>query len=378
MKAMLLALALTATTSAWAAAADQTAQTAPAILQQDRSKLLVRVEEWRDYLAKCQAPVQDKYGPELMQVKAAAEAAQTIEDFRPVELRLDGWKRALLGELFPFLNTLSSQPGASERLAQAQVEAFNVVAKLRANAVSGDSQKFLDNVAARISVVKDARDLSWLFDKAQLSGSAPIPASGFSGANGAGSNPYQSKGFVMHDVPSPLALDASDRARFAKVAAALRGRGASQNVIDLTIAEAIRQRVDPLLVLALVQNESGFQTGATSAVGARGLMQIMPDTGRGLGVSNPNQLYNAQTNLRAGVSFLKGLWGRFSNFSFSSLSGINPFSCDAVKKAIAAYNAGPGAVEKYGGVPPYRETCAYVANVLKTYVQLRRIYSSGS
>jgi soluble lytic murein transglycosylase-like protein len=128
----------------------------------------------------------------------------------------------------------------------------------------------------------------------------------------------------------------------------------------MTISEAVRQSVDPLLVLALVQNESGFQAGATSPVGARGLMQIMPNTGRGLGVSNADRLYDPAVNLRAGVSFLKGLGNKFSD----------------LKKVIASYNAGPGAVEKYGGVPPYRETMAYVKNVLGTYLHLQGLFGA--
>ena len=131
-----------------------------------------------------------------------------------------------------------------------------------------------------------------------------------------------------------------------------------------------------LLVLALVQNESGFHAGATSPVGARGLMQVMPATGRGLGVKDADALYDPATNLRAGVKFLKSLWGQFTDFSWTSLAGINPFESSEVKKVVASYNAGPGAVRKYGGVPPYRETMNYVKKVLGTYLHLRGLFGS--
>jgi soluble lytic murein transglycosylase-like protein len=247
------------------------------------------------------------------------------------------------------------------------------VEKLKQSALSSDKQKFFDDFKGRISLVSDAQSLDRLFDNAGFSRPAPLPQAVFSGvyAAAAGYVAAPAKGLKINEVPSPLSIDAADRSHYAKVTAYLRGQGASQQVIDMTISEAVRQNVDPLLVLALVQNESGFHTGATSPVGARGLMQIMPATGKGLGVSNPDQLYDASTNLRAGVTFLKSMWNKFTDISFSSLAGMNPFASNDVKKVIASYNAGPGAVQKYGGVPPYRETMAYVQKVLSTYLHLR-------
>ncbi|MDE2144147.1 MAG: lytic transglycosylase domain-containing protein, partial [Elusimicrobia bacterium] len=107
-------------------------------------------------------------------------------------------------------------------------------------------------------------------------------------------------------------------------------------------------------------------------VGARGLMQIMPDTGRGLGVRNSSALYDIQTNLRAGIKYLKQLWNRFTDIDMTSFENMNPFSSHDAKAAVAAYNAGPGAVHKYGGVPPYRETQGYVKKVLGYYSQMKQ------
>jgi soluble lytic murein transglycosylase-like protein len=177
-------------------------------------------------------------------------------------------------------------------------------------------------------------------------------------------------------VTAPEAAGPGDPARYAKVRQILISQGASPRVIDLAINEAIRQNADPLLVLAVIKQESGFNTHATSGVGALGLMQIMPDTGRGLGVRNSSMLYDAQTNLRAGISFLKSLWGEFVGGNMSGIESVNPWASHNVKAAVAAYNAGPGAVQKYNGVPPYRETQGYVRCVLAYYEQLKRSLSA--
>ena len=103
--------------------------------------------------------------------------------------------------------------------------------------------------------------------------------------------------------------------------------------------------VDPLLVRALIQVESNYQPRARSSKGAMGLMQIMPATAREYRVRNP---YDPRTNIEVGVKRLKDLLDRWG----------------AVDLALAAYNAGEGAVEKFKGVPPYRETRSYVSRIL--------------
>jgi soluble lytic murein transglycosylase-like protein len=116
---------------------------------------------------------------------------------------------------------------------------------------------------------------------------------------------------------------------------------------------ASAQSVDPALVKAIIANESGFNANATSNVGAQGLMQLMPGTAAGLGVSNA---YDPAQNVAGGTKYIKGLLDRFNG---------------DVRLAVAAYNAGPNAVEKYGGVPPYAETQNYVQNVLASYAKYR-------
>jgi len=112
---------------------------------------------------------------------------------------------------------------------------------------------------------------------------------------------------------------------------------------------ALRHGLDPGLVLAVVQVESGFVPEALSPKGARGLMQLMPGTASALGVSDP---FDPAQNLDGGARHLGALIARYGG---------------DVTKALAAYNAGEGAVARHGGVPPYRETRDYVKHVLRRY-----------
>jgi soluble lytic murein transglycosylase-like protein len=118
---------------------------------------------------------------------------------------------------------------------------------------------------------------------------------------------------------------------------------------DLIKSAAAKYNVDPALVKAVIRAESGFRPDAVSHAGAQGLMQLMPATAAGLGARDP--LDPAQ-NIDAGTHYLRGQLDRFGG---------------DVSLALAAYNAGPGAVAKYGGVPPFRETQNYVKNVLSYY-----------
>jgi Transglycosylase SLT domain len=119
----------------------------------------------------------------------------------------------------------------------------------------------------------------------------------------------------------------------------------SRPYLPLIEAAALRHQVDPRLVHAVITVESRFQARARSRKGAMGLMQLMPATARELQVRNP---FDPATNIDAGVRHLRQLLDRFD-----------------VQQAVAAYNAGAGAVRRFGGVPPFRETQAYVRQVLQ-------------
>ena len=120
------------------------------------------------------------------------------------------------------------------------------------------------------------------------------------------------------------------------------------------VAVADRHGIDPLLVAAVVQSESAFDTMAVSPQGALGLMQMMPKTAEQLGVAN---VYDPSQNLDAGASYLASLLRRFDG--------------DLVL-ALAAYNAGPGKVRRMGGMPPFRETREFTDKVLRLYVEHHR------
>jgi soluble lytic murein transglycosylase-like protein len=106
------------------------------------------------------------------------------------------------------------------------------------------------------------------------------------------------------------------------------------------------------LITAVIQQESGFDPNATSPAGAQGLMQLMPSTAQGLGVTDP---YDPEQSIWGGAHELSTQLQRFGD----------------VRLALAAYNAGSGAVSRYGGVPPYPETQNYVRQVMDRYLQLQ-------
>lgn len=138
------------------------------------------------------------------------------------------------------------------------------------------------------------------------------------------------------------------------VNAGLRGFSTGNAAIDAFIVQSSnRYGVDPMLVYAVMHQESSFKIGATSHKGASGLMQLMPATAKRLGVTN---IYDPQQNIDGGVKYLRML--------------LNMFNGDVVL-ALAGYNAGEGAVMRYGNnVPPFRETQEYVRRITARYNQM--------
>ncbi|HZF08502.1 MAG TPA: lytic transglycosylase domain-containing protein [Thermoanaerobaculia bacterium] len=120
---------------------------------------------------------------------------------------------------------------------------------------------------------------------------------------------------------------------------------------DLIYKAARRHAVNPQVVAAVIQAESDFQPGAKSRAGACGLMQLLPETARRFGLMKKRDLFKPAKNIEAGVRYLRWLTERFG---------------DDLSRVVAAYNAGEGAVDRFGGVPPFSETLGYVRRIYGT------------
>jgi soluble lytic murein transglycosylase-like protein len=157
--------------------------------------------------------------------------------------------------------------------------------------------------------------------------------------------------------PAPVAASATTAPFSAQLASALSpttasgaggvtgAPGATPYAAEISAAAA-RNGVDPSVLTGLIRAESNFDPNAGSPAGAQGLTQLMPATAAGLGVANP---LDPVQSIEGGARYLR--------------QQLDHFGGD-VTKALAAYNAGPGAVERFGGVPPYEETQNYVRRVL--------------
>lgn len=152
-------------------------------------------------------------------------------------------------------------------------------------------------------------------------------------------SPNQDQDFVVFDVNGPPPQkNAVTNKNFPKM----------DNFDNLILAASRKHLLSAALIKAVVMAESGMNPNAKSRVGAQGLMQLMPATARGLGVTDP---WNPEQNINGGSKYLRKNLDRFGN----------------IELALAAYNAGPGNVLKYKGIPPFEETQVYVERVMDLY-----------
>lgn len=162
---------------------------------------------------------------------------------------------------------------------------------------------------------------------------------------------------VVPDTSGPVSISVPGYRK--RLAAAVRQvrRSSAAPTDALVVAVGRRYRIDPRLLASIVSAESAGRPTAVSHKGALGLMQVMPATARGLGVRDPRALLtDRELALSTGAAYLKTLQRQFGN---------------NVPLVVAAYNAGPGAVVKYKGIPRYRETQGYVGKVMSRYAAAR-------
>jgi len=177
-------------------------------------------------------------------------------------------------------------------------------------------------------------------------------ANGFNAMYNQGTRTMPDLQYGNNPTPKPMAVAPKNTMPSAPASMSFKPiaktKGGTGQWADLINKSAKQYGVDPVLLQGLIAQESGGQPRVVSKAGAIGLGQLMPATARGLGVTDP---YNPEQNIKGTVKYLA--------------QQLKTFGGDK-QKALAAYNAGPNAVKKYGGIPPYKETQNYVKAIVKT------------
>lgn len=163
---------------------------------------------------------------------------------------------------------------------------------------------------------------------------------------------YEKINDIQSRIPVKLNIPMPEQSSFQEVLKTVTAEASTDSTsYDSMIMNAARKfRLPADLIKAVMKAESGFNPGALSSAGAQGLMQLMPSTAAALGVNNP---WDPQENINGGARYLRQMLDRYDG---------------DLSLALAAYNAGPGNVDGYGGIPPFQETQSYVTRVQR-YLQ---------
>lgn len=284
-------------------------------------------------------PLTLRYKPRADLIRAQVQAAREPRDLDAPRKDFEEWKTAVLREKFALAP------------ADGRVRGFSLF--LNDEAERARSTAAMSAMMAQLKVRQSVLGLA---------GRAPAADGAKFFDGGVAMSPE-----AVAAAPSQFADVPSGPARYAKIRALLLHQGVDKRVVDAAIAEGVRQNVDPALVLAVVWKESGFKRTAHNAGSdATGLMQLLPDTAKQMGVRNGGMLYDIRTNIRAGVRYLKWIANDYFHMH-ADLSDVTRVSKSNLDAILASYNGGIGNVSKWlrrqGGRLkniPFAETREYV------------------
>ncbi len=353
---MLLAAAVLAPMSAYAGAVGPVAPAAP-VNEGARVELIKEIEATRTALLPLIEPLPQitvRYQPRLDDIKATVAAAQTSAVFAKAKKEFGDWKTIVLRELYGENQSSFADGETFPAFSARRLSEINFLLALRqqlaAQRLEARTKEILK--ASRRSFTPEGQ---WgpVFDNTAPSGAAVPPASG------------QNDGAVRAEAPRP----AGDPARYEKIRALLLSKGVSRHIVDTAIAEGIRQKVDPMIVLSVINQESNFRKNAyNKGSGCTGLMQLDPATAADMGVRG--DLYDAGTNIKAGVKYLNWIANSFFKMNLD-MSDLSKVPAEKLKIVLASYNWGIGNVSriirKHGAdaldrVAP-KETRNYIAEI---------------
>jgi len=291
-----------------------------------RAELIKEIEVSRANLLPQTEPLPQvtvRYQPRLNDLKASAIAAGTSAELAKIRTDFNSWKTVVLHDLHHDTRRLVSGAGSFEAFAaQKNLEldfAFAFREQIASQHLDAESKKVR---AMSMKVVEPGIAWSGVFDNA-----APSRAAVADNA-------------VRAEAPRP----AGDPARYDKIRALLLSKGVSRQIVDTAIAEGIRQKVDPMIVLSVINQESNFKKNAYNrGSGCIGLMQLDPATAADMGVRG--NLYDPNANIKAGTKYLNWIANSFFKMG-QDLSDMSKVPAEKLEIILASYNWGIGNVQK--------------------------------